>query len=102
MKEKKKYTPVVERPHPRDPDGKQKLYRFKNNYGASVIQSLDFGFGGSYGAAQSQWELAVIKFSGSELSPFSLCYDTGITDDVIGNLDEDEVEEILAKIEALC
>ena len=70
-------------------DGVQKLYSFPNGYGASVIKHK-----GSYGGAQGLWELAVLK--GEEL-----CYNTPITDDVLGRLNDPEVDNILLKISKL-
>jgi hypothetical protein len=119
------YTPIIEKQHPSDPMGKQKLYRFANGYGASVVrfrmtsrQRMIFepmmaiasiagvgqgpeGGTGSYGYSEGLWELAVIKFNGPGNDDWDLTYSTPITDDVIGNLNEAEIENILAKIEAL-
>lgn len=84
------FTPYRERPLN---GGTQKLYRFENGFGASVVQH-DFSYGGDAGL----WELAVIKFNGDS---WSLTYDTEITDDVIGRIDWDDVEELLSRIDAL-
>jgi len=70
-------------------NGVQLLYEFKNGYGASVIKS-PFSFGSSKGL----WELAVLHND-------AICYDTPITSDVVGHLSDDEVDELLDKIEAL-
>lgn len=75
-------------------DGMQKLYRFDNNFGASVIRHLH-----SYGGRDGLWELAVIYwYSDTE---WHVCYATSITDDVIGYLTWDEVEQYLERIEKL-
>lgn len=74
--------------------GIQRLYQFDNGYGASVIQHS-----GSYGYDQGLWELAVIKWTGE--GEFVLVYDTGLAEDVIGHLTEEEVEDWLTKINAL-
>jgi len=74
--------------------GIQKLYKFNNNYGASVVKHSF-----SYGHELGLWELAVIKFEDEEC--YDISYDTGITDDVIGNLTLAEVETILKDIENL-
>ena len=66
--------------------GIQKVYKFPNGYGASVIQHR-----GSYGYQKGLWEVAVL-FHGE------LCYDTEITSDVIGHLNDPEVDNILGKI----
>ena len=77
-------------------DGVQKLYRFDNGFGASVVRHYF-----SYGHEDSLWELAVIKFRDNETNSFSLNYDTGITDDIIGHLTEQDVEDLLERIKSL-
>jgi len=69
--------------------GVQHKYSFPNGYGASVVRH-DF----SYGGQQGLWELAVLN--GEEL-----CYNSGITEDVIGHLAWKNVEEFLSKIKQL-
>ena len=59
---------------------------YPNGYGASIIKCF-----GSYGVEEDLWEVAVLK--GGEL-----CYDTPITDDVIGWLTEEEVIAICDQI----
>ena len=88
--------PLFERPHTAGMGGVQKIYRFPNGYGASVVR-----FPYSYGYELGLWELAVIKFNGKGADAYSLTYETDITDDVIGHLSGDEVDEILSKIEGL-
>ncbi len=70
--------------------GIQKIYEFPNGYGASVVKHK-----GSYGYLNGLWELAVLDADGS------LCYTTEITDDVIGHLNDPEVDAILRRIEQL-
>ncbi|MBR8351220.1 hypothetical protein KDX21_11635 [Burkholderia cenocepacia] len=84
------FTPNTERPLN---GGVQKIYRFENGFGASVVQH-EFSYGGDRG----EWELAVIKFNGDS---WNLTYGTEITDDVIGNLAWNEVEDLLSRINAL-
>ena len=69
--------------------GIQKVYEFPNGYGASVIKHK-----GSYGYSKGLWELAV-------LNEGELCYDTEITNDVIGYLNDPEVDRLLRKINQL-
>lgn len=60
-------------------------FTFPNGYGASVIND-------GYGREMGLFELAVVD------SNNNLCYDTEITDDVIGWLDPKEVYDILVRI----
>ena len=69
--------PTIERPHPAGMGGTQKLYRFPNGYGASVVQ-----FPHSYGYGSGRWELAVLKITGEGEDEFKLTYETDITDEV--------------------
>jgi len=76
--------------------GTQRLYRFDNNLGASVVRH-NF----SYGNEQGNWELAVIEFHGEADDDWTITYDTPITNDVLGNLTEAEVNETLEQIKSL-
>jgi len=69
--------------------GIQARINFDNGYGASVIKSPY-----SYGGNQGLYELAVIKDN-------DICYNTPITDDVIGYLTEDDVTKYLGQIQEL-
>ncbi len=89
-------TPTFERLHRRDPAGVQKLYRFPNGYGASVIRTQS-----SYGGRSGLWELAVIKYCGDGIDAFHLTYETPITDDVVGYLTDEEVDKLLTQVEEL-
>ena len=73
--------------------GIQYLAFYPNGYGASIVQH-QFSYGGNIGL----WELAVIKGTEEE---WDICYTTPITNDVLGYLEEAEVDELLIKIEAL-
>lgn len=70
--------------------GLQEIYKFPNGYGASVICN-PYSFGGDEGL----WEIAVLDENGH------ITYETPITADVIGYLNDDEVIEILNKIKEL-
>lgn len=74
--------------------GPHKVYKFPNNYGASVIQN-DYSYGGERGL----WEIAVIYFvDGNE---WDIDYSTPITSDVLGYLTDEEVENTLEQIKNL-
>lgn len=83
---------IVDR-HPRY-DGVQYIFRFPNDYGASVVKCV-----GSYGGCRDYWELCVIIFDNN--GRYYLTYNTEITDDVLGWLTDAEVVEVLRKIQAL-
>ena len=68
----------------------QKIYKFDNGYGASVVCTL-----GSYGATNGLFEVAVLDSNGS------ITYDTPVAGDVIGWLDFAGVADVLNKIKAL-
>jgi hypothetical protein len=70
-------------------DGVHAIVTFDNGYGASIVKTDR-----SYGGKEGLYELAVL-FDGL------ISYDTPITNDVIGFLTEDEVTDLLQKIEAL-
>lgn len=67
--------------------GRMVRYRFPNGYGASVIEGEK-----SYGL-----ELAVLEFSESEYGDTA----SEFTDDVIGFIDDEELDEILERISRL-
>ena len=77
--------------------GIQIVHKFDNGYGASVAKHSF-----SYGHKEGLWELAVIKFN-DEKNPenYSLCYDTEVTNDVIGHLTKEDVQKHLKEIEVL-
>ena len=70
--------------------GTQRIYKFDNGFGASVIRG-DYSYGGSEGL----FELGVLDAADN------LTYETPITDDVIGWLQESDVQNLLVKIAAL-
>jgi hypothetical protein len=75
-------------------NGIQSIVKFENNYGASVVKHEY-----SYGNKQGLYELAIIKYD--ENGDWDLCYDTPITNDVLGYLNEAEVTTYLMQIEQL-
>lgn len=68
----------------------QKIYKFDNGYGASVVSHL-----GSYGGKNGLFEVAVIGKDGD------LDYTTPVTNNVIGWLDFAGVAEVLEQIKNL-
>ena len=77
-------------PHPNKMGGVQAIERFENGYGASVV-CTPYTYGGDKGL----YELAVFGNDGH------ITYDTPITNDVLGYLSEQDVTEILIKIQQL-
>lgn len=74
---------------PGDCNGSQRIYAFPNGYGASVVSHMY-----SYGGKEGLYELAVIRDG-------EIVYNTPITNDVIGWLTAEEVDEILGRIKNL-
>lgn len=94
--------------------GTQKFWKFKNGYGASVVRfEISNQFNpkrkepiGSYGVEKGLWEMAMVKFNKNDDTKngkpsFEILYNTSITNDVIGNLNEEEVVRILKQISKL-
>lgn len=95
MKTKLKYDyKKYEVPIPYKQYGFNYRFKFDNNYGASVIKHY-----GSYGYDEDLFELAVLSFDEND-RPY-ITYSTPITDDVIGNLNNDQVLELLERIKNL-
>lgn len=76
--------------HPAGLGGTMARIRFPNGYGASVITGFLF-----YTDSKHPYEVAVLDADGK------VCYDTPITDDVVGHCTQDDVEELLDKISEL-
>jgi hypothetical protein len=70
--------------------GIRAFIKFDNGYTASVIRTER-----SYGGAAGLYELAVLDKYGD------MVYDTPITDDVLGHLNEDDVTKALKQIQEL-
>ena len=75
-------------------NGIHAIVKFENNYGASVVKHDH-----SYGGKDGLYELAVTQYD--ENGDWDICYDTPITDDVLGYLSEAEVTSYLMQIEQL-
>lgn len=75
---------------PNDMGTRQALVRFPNGYAASIVIGDH-----TYGGRDGLYELAVLDKNGQ------ITYDTPITNDVVGYLSPDEVNELLVKIKNL-
>ncbi len=71
-------------------DGVVSRIFFDNGYGASVVKHQY-----SYGGDRGLYELAVLDKDGN------LCYDTTVTNDVIGYLRPQDVTDVMEKIQQL-
>lgn len=82
-------------------DGLHGLAFFPNGYGISVVRFMmpisHRGYG-SYTDNENEWEVAILV---GNVDGWELTYDTPITDDVIGHLEESEVTEIMKQIQEL-
>ena len=86
----KTFKDIVFKPNPMGKEyGIVSRTKFDNGYEASVVRS-DYTYGGKNGL----YELAVFKDG-------EICYDTPITDDVIGYLRPEDVTDVMAKIQKL-
>lgn len=74
-------------------DNYRYVFRFENNLGASVIKHW-----GSYGYEEDLFELAVLGFKEES---WNILYNTDITYDVLGYLNNDEVLGYLKYIKEL-
>jgi hypothetical protein len=89
-----KFSDLNFQPHSNYPDsGIAARHFFPNGYGISVVR-----FPGSYGANEGLYELAVLQGLEDE---WEICYDTPITDDVMGYLTIEDVETVLTQVKEL-
>jgi hypothetical protein len=77
------------KPHPGHMGGVQAISTFDNGYGVSVVKTPY-----TYGGRDGLYELAVLNNDG-------ITYDTPITNDVLGYLSEQDVTEVLIKVQQL-
>ena len=86
----KQFKDIVFKPNPMGAEyGIVSRTKFDNGYEVSVVKSQY-----SYGGDKGLYELAIFKDD-------QICYDTPITDDVIGYLREQDVTEVMEKIQEL-
>jgi hypothetical protein len=88
--ESEKHKERITARYNRDGERYQVKYRFPNGYGASVVRGKY-----TYGGDEGFYKLAVLD-EGDDIA-----YDTPITSDVLGWLDEAAVDDALAQIAAL-
>ena len=88
--------------------GRQRVYEFPNGYGASLVPEYveipideneehddpEFDIRKYMKVKKGFWEIAVLKNG-------AICYDTSITNDVLRNLRDPDVDNILGKISRL-
>jgi len=87
----KTFEDLVFKTHPNAPlFDTQAEMTFENGYGVSVITGVH-----AYSSDDMPYELAVLGKDGH------LTYDTPITDDVIGHLNEDRVSSIMIQVQNL-
>lgn len=72
-------------------DGIHYIFKFPNNYGASVVKGRY-----TYGGPKDLWEMALIFFYGDD--DYELTYEKDFDDDVKGYLTDEQVNEFLEKI----
>lgn len=97
----KSFKDIEFKPH-RFGEGVHGLIFFDNGYGVSVVRYKNFyvnnnGYS-SYTSNDREWEVAVIY--GNE-KDWELCYNTHITDDVLGHLTEGEVDWVMFQVQEL-
>ena len=85
----KNFDDLVFEQHTACEDGTRAKLEFDNGYGVSVITGKMF-----YTDAVGQYEAAVLLDG-------KLCYETPITDDVLGHLDRKGVEGLMEQIQKL-
>jgi hypothetical protein len=86
---KKVFNDLEFEPHPMGV-GIRAIMQFGNGYGVSVVRTPY-----TYGGDKDLYEVAVIDFNGN------LCYDTPVTDDVIGYLRPEDVTDVMDKVQEL-
>jgi hypothetical protein len=76
--------------------GAQRIYKFPNGWGASVVPEYKISTSNTVSKpVTGLWEVAILDADGN------LCYDTAITDDVVRNLNDPEVDNLLGQVSRL-
>jgi len=89
--------------------GDQRIYRFPNGYGASLVQMYMIhtnGKGEVYSGIhpvteELLWEIGVVRFNSNDDTDFTLTFETSVADDVIKYVTASKAELILRKIKEL-
>ena len=68
--------------------GKHAILNFDNGYGVSVLFGENY-----YSNGIDTYELAVLKYG-------LICYDTEITNDVLGYITKEEVTDVMLKLQS--
>ena len=86
----KTFKDIIFKKNPMGADfGIVSITQFDNGYEVSVVRSEH-----SYGGNKGLYELAIFKDG-------EICYDTPITDDVIGYLRPEDVTDVMERVEKL-
>ena len=79
----------------RDELGEHAHMLFDNDYGVSVVRGMY-----TYGGNKGLYELAVIHMpKGAKVS--RLCYDTPVTNDVMGHLEPQDITDVMKQVAEL-
>ena len=90
--------------------GDQKIYRFSNGFGASLIQiciiladkdDVDIYTGIHSVTGERLWEVGVLHFNSEDDTDFTLTFETSVADDVIRYVTDSRAELILRQIKEL-
>lgn len=112
MKKYKTYQDLKMHVHPGGL-GWQAVERFPNGYGVSVVRfKLADALGeamkglkepayGSYTSDETEWEVAVLRFTGPGPRDYTLDYDTPVTGDVLGHLKARDVTRVMKQVQDL-
>lgn len=96
-----KYEPVALKQRLFNTKNVQKIYRFLNDYGASVIKEEIGRFNYDSYNDLDTFKLAVLRFLSADNDDFEIIYDSGINVANLRYLTAEQVEETLAKIKEL-
>jgi len=90
----KTFKDIEFKPHPVG-DGVHGKIFFPNGYGLSVVRFKIGDRYSSYTNNGDEWEVGIIKGTSKK---WELCYDTDITNDVLGHQTEEDINNIIKHI----